>query len=209
MSVVITVAQQKGGAGKTTLAANLAAAFAAERRVAVLDIDPQRSLTRWHGLRVGQKAVPVTLSDVSGWRLEREIDRLRQTHDLLIVDSPPQIDTDAKLAVRAADLVLVPIQPSPPDLWAAEGTLRLATAEKRRAWIVLNRAPASGRLRQAVEAEIVRLGYPAFTATLGNRIGFAAAFAQGHGVTETAPRSVAAGELRALVVDIERVLASA
>ena len=66
MAVVITVAQQKGGTGKTTLAANLAAALAPGRRVAVLDIDPQRSLTRWHALRAGRARRPpaLTFSDV-------------------------------------------------------------------------------------------------------------------------------------------------
>ena len=92
MSVVITVAQQKGGAGKTTLAAHLAAALAGEMRVAVLDVDPQRSLARWHALRAGQMGVAVSaLSDRSGWRLPVDIDRLRREHDVLIVDSPPQV----------------------------------------------------------------------------------------------------------------------
>ena len=129
MSVVITVAQQKGGSGKTTLAANLAAALAEDASVAVLDIDPQRSLARWHALRAAAAGVPVvTLSEISGWRLGNELDRLRRGHEVLIIDSPPQLETDARLAVRGADLVLVPVQPSPPDLWAAEGTLKLADA---------------------------------------------------------------------------------
>ena len=207
MAVVITVAQQKGGAGKTTLAANLAAALAAQRRVAVLDIDPQHSLARWHALRLQRKgAVPVDLSDVSGWRLAAELDKLKRTHDVLIVDSPPQIDTDAKLAVRGADLVLVPLQPSPPDLWAAEGTLKLAADEKRPARLLLNRTPASGKLRQQVESEISRKGELLLAATLGNRTGFASAFAQGLGVTETAPKSLAAAELRALLAEIEGIV---
>src|ERR1700692_4951598 len=129
MAMVIAAAQQKGGAGKSTLVANLAAAFAETRRVAVLDIDPQRSVARWHALRAGRKtATPITLSNVSGWRLAAELDRLRQSHDVLLIDSPPQIDTDAKLAIRGAELVLVPVQPSPPDLWAAEGTMKPAAA---------------------------------------------------------------------------------
>ncbi len=207
MAVVITVAQQKGGAGKTTLAANLAAALAGRRRVALLDIDPQRSLARWHGLRALHKtAAPILLSDVSGWRLAAELDRLRKDHDVLIVDSPPHIDTDAKLAVRSADLVLVPLQPSPPDLWAAEGTLKLAASEKRPARLVLNRAPAAGKLRQQVEADIARRGDLMLAATLGNRAGFASAFAQGLGVTETAPKSVAAAELLALLAEIEGIV---
>lgn len=206
MAIILTVAQQKGGAGKTTLAASLAAALAADRRVAVLDIDPQRSLARWHALRGDRKAAAITFSDVSGWRLARELDRLKGSHDILIIDSPPQIDTDARLAIRAATLVLVPVQPSPPDLWAAEGTLKLAADERRPTRILLNRAPASGKLRAAVEAEIARAGHAAFAATLGNRTGFAAAFAQGLGVTETAPRSTAAQELRTLLAELMETL---
>ena len=207
MAVVITVAQQKGGAGKTTLAANLAAALAPRRRVGLLDIDPQHSLARWHALRAARAgAAPVGLSDLSGWRLAGELDRLRRGHDVLIVDSPPQIDTDARLAVRGADLVLVPLQPSPPDLWAAEGTLALAEAERRPARLVLNRAPASGRLRAEVEAEARRRGYPMLAATLGNRAAVAAAFARGLGITETAPKSVAAAELRALLAELEGII---
>ena len=208
MAVVITVAQQKGGAGKTTLAANLATVLAETRQVALLDIDPQRSLARWHALRSGRRSKPVEIgfSDVSGWRLGGELDRIRRRYDVLIVDSPPQIDTDARVAVRGADLVLVPVQPSPPDLWAAEGTLKLAAEEKRPARLVLNRAPASGKLREGVEAEIAAHHYPVCDAVLGNRTGFAGAFAQGLGVTETAPRSTAARELRALVAEIEGML---
>lgn len=207
MAVVLTVAQQKGGAGKTTLAANLAAALAPRRRVVLVDIDPQHSLARWHALRAARTgAAPVALSDVSGWRLAAELDRLRRGHDVLIVDSPPQIDTDARLAVRGADLVLVPLQPSPPDLWAAEGTLALAAAEQRPARLVLNRAPAGGRLRAEVEAEVRRRGHPMLAATLGNRAGIAGAFARGLGVTETAPKSAAAAEVRALLAELEGII---
>ena len=203
---VITVAQQKGGAGKTTLAASLAAARAASRRVAVIDIDPQQSLTRWHALRAARPSAPtITLAKIAGWRLAGELDKLRRTHDLILIDSPPQIDTDARQAVRHADLVLVPIQPSPPDLWAAEGTFALAKAEKRPLAIVLNRAPAAGKLRAQVEAEIGKLGLPLLPTVLGNRTGFAAAFAQGLGVTEVT-KSRAAEELRSLLADIEGML---
>ena len=208
MAVVITVAQQKGGAGKTTLAANLAVALAETRQVALLDIDPQRSLTHWHALRCERPGKPAEIgfSDVSGWRLGTELDRIRRRYDVLIIDSPPQIETDARVAVRGADLVLVPVQPSPPDLWAAEGTLKLAAEEKRTVRLVLNRVPASGKLRSGVEADIARHGYPVCATTLGNRTDFAGAFAQGLGVTEIAPRSTAAQELRALLAEIEAVL---
>ncbi len=209
MAVVITVAQQKGGAGKTTLAANLAAAWAATRRVALLDIDPQRSLARWHALRGAQAGLPaIAFSDASGWRLGSELDRLRRQADVLLVDSPPHLDSDARRAIRGADLVLVPLQPSPPDLWAAEGTLALAAAEKRPVRLLLNRAPAgASRLRDQVADEIAARGLALLPVGLGNRSAYAQAFAQGMGVTEAAPRSAAGAEMRALLAVLEEVLA--
>jgi chromosome partitioning protein len=206
MAIVITVSQQKGGTGKTTLAANLAAALAKDRRVALLDIDPQRSLTRWYSLRDARvnEAAALTFSDVSGWRLTAELDRLKRTHDVVLVDTPPQIDTDAKLAVRGANLVLVPVQPSPPDVWAAEGTLKLAADEKRPAAILLNRVPPSSRLRDTIAADLKSRNLPLLRSSLGNRTGFASAFAEGLGVSEAAPRSTAAAELRDLVDELLR-----
>ena len=207
MAIVITVAQQKGGTGKTTLAANLAAALAPASRVALLDIDPQKSLTRWHAIRIARdvQASVITFSDVSGWRLAAELERLKRSHDVVLIDSPPQIDTDARLAIRGAALVLIPVQPSPPDVWAAEGTLALAAAERRKARVVLNRMPPASRLGEAVKADLLTRKLPLLRAAIGNRTGFATAFAAGRGVTEAAPRSSAAAELRALLDELREI----
>ena len=202
---VIVVAQQKGGAGKSMLAANLAAIWAPGRRVGLLDIDPQHSLSRWHRLR------PATLpalafSEVTGWRLAGEMDRLTASCDLVIVDTPPQIDAEARRAVRIAQLVLIPLQPSPPDLWAAEGTIRIAAEEKRGAAVGLNRAPAGGGLRTAVAAYIAQGGHALLAAVLGNRSAYAQAFARGMGVAEAWPKSAAADEIRALALEVESLI---
>jgi chromosome partitioning protein len=207
MAVVITVAQQKGGTGKTTLAANLAAAFAPSRRVALLDIDPQKSLGRWHSLRRARlrQAAALAFSDIAGWRLPAELERLKRDHDVVLIDSPPQLDTDARVAVRAADLVLVPIQPSMPDVWAAEGTLKLAADERRRAHLMFNRSPPASKLRDAIATDLADRRLPLLRSALGNRAGFAHAFAAGLGVTEAAPRSIAAAELRALLAELQEL----
>jgi chromosome partitioning protein len=208
MAKIIAVAQQKGGAGKTTLVAHLAAALAVRGRVAVLDIDPQKSLARWHALRAASSkaAAPIQLIDISGWRLAQALDRARDAHDLILIDTPPQIGTDSRIAIRGADLVLLPLQPSPPDLWAAEGTLRLAIEEKRPVALAFNRAPARSRLRSLMEVELRGRALRLLRTSLGNRAGFATAFAQGLGITEASASSAGALELTALAEEITALL---
>ena len=200
MTHIITVAQQKGGCGKTTIAVNLAAWFAKSRRVALLDIDPQHSAARWFKLRQKHPGLAaISFSDVAGWRLAGELSRLRAGHDLIVIDSPPQVETDARLAVRAADLVLVPVQPSAPDVWAAEATFAVARAEKRNVRIVLNRVPATNtKITDQIRQLIADQGTAMLGSVITNRTGFAEAFLGGYGVHEVAPKSRAAEEMRAM-----------
>ncbi len=208
MGKVIAVAQQKGGAGKTMLAAQFAVALAGEGRVALLDIDPQGSLTVWGKLRDGapKAAHEVRVESVSGWRLASELEKLKAAYDYVLIDTPPVIDSDARRAIRAADLVLIPMNPAPPDLWAAEGTLKLAAEEKRKTALVFNRAPAASRLRKRLEAEIGARGLTLLPVALANRAGYANAFADGLGVTEAGPTTQAADELRAAAAALKDLL---
>lgn len=208
MGKVIAVAQQKGGSGKTMLTAQLAVALAAGCSVAVLDIDPQGSLTIWGKLRASAaKAIaPVASHSVSGWRLASELEKLKAAYDIVLIDTPPVIDSDARRAIRAADLVIIPLNPSPPDLWAAEGTLKLAAEEKRKIALVFNRAPAASRLRKRMEAEIAARGLRLFSNALANRAGYANAFADGLGVSETSATTPASLELCALAEEVKNLL---
>ncbi|NMJ42320.1 ParA family protein [Roseomonas sp. JC162] len=200
MAFVIAVAQRKGGAGKSTIAANLATAYAEQgQRVALLDVDPQHSLSRWDELRGrSAKARPLHFEAPSGWRVPGILDRLRRDSDVVLLDTAPHDDTDARVAIRSSDLVLVPLQPSAADLWSMDATLDLAKKEGRKVLLVLNRAPASGRLLDSVTAAIRDRGLPLAGATIGNRTAFAQAFMAGLGAVEAAPKGVAAEEMRAL-----------
>lgn len=207
-AAVITVAQQKGGAGKTTLVAQLATALAAVgRRVAVVDIDPQATLTGWMRLREHEaRGVPeLRFAMVGGWRLGVELDRLAREVDLVLVDTPPHAESEAKGAVRRADLVLVPCQPSPADIWASRATFDLAAKERRPARLVWTRVPARGRSVEEAKAEVARAGWPAAAAELGNRQIYVASFARGLGVVEAEPKGPAAAEVRALLAELDRL----
>lgn len=203
---IITVAQQKGGAGKTTLVAHLAVAFAqGGRKVATVDIDPQGSLSQWFELRKAALANPgLTHAQITGWRTAGEVDRLAREHEIVVIDSPPHAETEARLAVRAARLVVVPLQPSPMDFWATGATLALAAAERVPAMLVLNRVPARANLAIELMAKIAEFGVAVAEAQLGGRIGFAEALMAGRTVTETAQGSRSAEEVDALAAEILR-----
>jgi chromosome partitioning protein len=210
-ATVMTVAQQKGGAGKSTLAIHLAVAWsAAGRRVAIVDIDPQASVSQWDERRgqalnghavLGAAELPHVIK-LSGWRTVGEVERLAREHDIVLIDSPPHAATEARIAVRAARLVIVPMQPSVMDLWATKATLDMAKAERVAALIVLNRVPARSRAADEVAAEVANLGIEIAQARVGNRVALASALHRGKGITEYEASSTAAKEIEALAQEI-------
>ncbi len=206
---VFTVAQQKGGAGKTTLAAHLAIAWTQlGYKVATVDIDPQGSLTRWHAVRAeatgGQPGF--THVQITGWRTQAEVEKLARAHDIVVIDSPPHAQTEARIAVRAATLVIAPVQPSPMDLWAVHPTIDLAAQEKRRLLLVLNRVPPRARIADELIAKVHDLVAPPAvelaTAQVGNRTAYAGTLMTGLSVTEAARKTQAAAEMQALAEEI-------
>ncbi|HEY1719897.1 MAG TPA: ParA family partition ATPase [Magnetospirillaceae bacterium] len=205
---IVAVAQRKGGAGKTTLVAQLGVAWSRQGlRVAMLDVDPQGSLTAWASVRQSSGRGPAPLiAAVQGWKLGVEIDRLRNAYDLLVIDTPPHAETDARVAIRAADLMLVPLQPSPMDLWATGATLELAKQEKRRPLLVLNRLPARSNMIAFSHDRIAQEGLPLASVALGNRTAYVSSMAEGAGVAETEPSSPAAQEIESLTAEIARIL---
>lgn len=205
MASVITIAQQKGGAGKTTVAAQLAVAWSKSKSVALIDIDPQGSLSAWYRMRqekLGPDAGGMHLSDIPGWKIGTELDKLRRRYDIVIIDSPPHAETEARAAIRSGDLVVVPIQPSPMDLWATKATLDLAVKERRQALLVINRLPPRGKLPEIVLTSLREADTPIATATLGNRMAYASSMMDGRGVVETAHGTPAADEIEALAAEI-------
>ena len=204
---IITIAQQKGGSGKTTLAAHLAVAWSRKRgaRVAILDVDPQGSLGEWFEARedrLGEAADAISFRTASGWGSRREARSLARDHDIVVVDTPPKSDRDGRPAIEIADLVAIPVQPSPVDLWATQPTIEMARAERTPAVLVLNRVPPRARLTEEMADALTEFGASSAKTRLGNRVAFAASMGQGSTVLETRLSEKAAEEVDALAREL-------
>lgn len=184
---VITVAQQKGGSGKTTLAINLAVQFQRDgHSVALLDTDPQGSMGRWFMARRerGDQEPPLEFSTASAWGVSYECDKLRRDHDFVIVDTPPKVDSDLRPALRESDLVIVPVSASHVDVWATESVLDLARREDCNVMVVINRAKAGTRLATEVAEATEALSGTRAATVIGNRVAYAEAMGIGLGAIE-------------------------
>ncbi len=211
--MIITVAQQKGGSGKTTLSAHLAAALAAKRMsVAILDCDPQGSLGEWFETReqlLGEDATGLTFRTASGWGARREARSLAGSHDAVVIDTPPKTDTEARPAIEAASLVVMPVQPSPMDVWACGSTIALAAKERTPALLVMNRVPPRASITEEMAEALNETQAPLAKSRIGNRVGFAGAMKQGLTITETDKSGKGAAEMEALRKEVLKVLRTA
>jgi chromosome partitioning protein len=204
--LIITLAQQKGGAGKTTVAAHLAIAFAlGGKSVAILDTDPQGSIGQWFERReatLGADKTLLTFRTASGWGARREARGMARDHDIVVLDTPPKSDVELRPAFEAANLVAVPIQPAPVDLWATEPTLAMVQKAGARCLLIMNRVIRGSLISAEIAQAVTAFGQSVATIQLGSRVAFAASMGQGQTVMETAPHSFAASEVYDLAIEV-------
>lgn len=206
---IICVAQQKGGAGKTTLVSNLAIAYLAEgKSVALLDTDPQGSLGKWLDIREETLGPDLKLkfATATAYGISRAIRTVSTEVDVILVDTPPKADSDVRWVLRESDLVLVPVSASQADVWATHDVLDLADRAQKPTHIVMNRTRAGTRVGDDVARSVAELGAGRLTSSLANRVIYADALGRGLGVVEAKKSGPAADEVRALAQEVAGIL---
>ena len=205
----------KGGSGKTTTAAHLAVAASAAgvRPVMVVDTDkglehPQQSLTEWYRERVETlgDANRVELRDVAPRRLAAELGKMRAVAGVVIVDTPGRVDDDVRAVIKAVDLVVIPVQPSPMDIRAARHTLAMVKAAGRPFVFVLTQADRRNGLLEEAENTLRPHGDVAGVVT--RRVGYARSMVGGLTIQEVerAPRNTGGLEVAGVWASIARRL---
>lgn len=194
---VIVLASQKGGSSKTTVAAHLA--VAAERAgagpVAMIDADPQETLTNWWRQREADAPAlaPIKLPELAG-----KLDALRQAgFKLTVIDTPPAITASIRTVIGLADFVLIPVRPSPADLWAVGGTIELCYEAKRPFAFVLSQATRGATITTQALGALSEHG-PVCGSVMHNRVAYAGALTSGHTIQEVDPSGAGAAEVARL-----------
>jgi chromosome partitioning protein len=203
--MIIAIVNQKGGVGKTTLAVNLAGAFS-ERfpAICLIDTDPQGSVLQWRAIskspRFEVKHHPKPFT-------KREISKLTAKYGNLIIDTPPSLSGITQNAMKVSDLAIVPVAPSPLDIWSTKETVSLIDRIRMRnprlqvRLLVYRKIPGT-RIGKEAHGAMKKYALDVYDTEISQRIAFVDAMNSGDAVIHFAPSSKAAREVEALATEV-------
>jgi chromosome partitioning protein len=205
---VIALVGNKGGAGKTTLTVNLAVGLGQVGRAIILDADPQGSSAQWRTI-AGDEKVPPVISVTEN--LAEQMHDLQRDNDYIIIDCPPSVQAPQTLSVlQVSDLALIPVQPSPFDLWASihiEQAVMQARANNPnlRALLVINQLEPRTTLSQLIREALSEIRVPVAHTSIRRRAVYRASALEGRSVYHMGKRGAeAAAELDQLIEEVTR-----
>lgn len=206
---VIAVLNQKGGAGKTTIATHLARALQiGGADVLLIDSDPQGSARDWAAVREEQ---PLSVVGIDRPTIERDLKNIARK-DFVVIDGAPQAADLAVSAIKAANFILIPVQPSPYDIWATADLVDLVkqrievTDGKLRAAFVVSRAIKGTKIGSEITEALNGYGLPVLATRITQRVGYPGSAAAGSTVLDLEPDSEAAREIIALADEVKKIL---
>lgn len=205
----ISFVNQKGGVGKTTLAVHIADALARlGKDVLLIDADQQRSALDWSAMRTGEPLFPVI--GLPKNTIHKELAMIANGYDITIIDGPARYGDIAGSAIAASDIVFIPVQPCSYDVWASSDVIELVEKasihREFKTAFILNRKILNSVIGREVRQALAVHPYPVLETAICNRVVFADTVGQGQTVTEAAPRSRAAREIKSLTHDIMELI---
>jgi chromosome partitioning protein len=206
--MIISLLNQKGGVGKTTLAVHLSVALVQRgRKILLVDADPQGSALDWSASRQADPLFPIV--GLPTKNLPREIALHAAHYDDIVIDGPPRVNELARAAIIAADFVLIPVQPSPYDVWAAKEIVELLSEasvfkEKQKSAFVINRKIVNTAIGRDVADALAGYPIPVLSSAISQRVAFAESATQGSTVLELDPKGSASQEINALTDEFIR-----
>lgn len=209
MTYCISILNQKGGVGKTTLAVNAAAWLTLSgKRALLVDADPQGSALDWAASRSEEPLFPVV--GMPKAVLHKELPHLGKDYDTIVIDGPPRSYDVARSAIFASDVVVIPVQPSPYDVWSAKEMVDLLEeastfTENLKAVFTINRKIANTAIGRDVQEALKVYPLPVLKSVICQRVAFAESAAQGRSIFEVDRNSLAAGEMKALIQEIMKL----
>lgn len=201
---VVSVLSEKGGAGKTTIAVNLATAFhLSGTETLVVDADPQATARDWGA--ASDADTPV-VAGVDRGSIREDVPRLAERFELVIIDGAPRLQETYVEAVTVSDLVLVPVRPSAADIWSAETIIDICHAYNTPARFVVSAQVVGTALADRVQGALESFDVPVLDARTSQRVAYTEALGAGQSVLQYDGRGKAAGEVQALHDELSALL---